>query len=55
MSVEKVGQDHTKKTFLVDGHEITASFSSEAKPEVFQRIKQILLAAADLKINMDAA
>ena len=41
--------------FEVDGYEITASFSDEAKPEVIQRVKQILLSSADLKSDMDAA
>ena len=41
--------------FEVDGYEITATFSEETRPEVFQRIKQILLSASDLKSNIDAA
>jgi len=41
--------------FFVDGYEITATFSEETKPEVFQQIKQILLSAADLKSDIDAA
>ena len=41
--------------FEVDGYEITATFSEETKPEVFQRIRQILLSASDLKSDIDAA
>ncbi len=48
-------QEHTKQTFEVDGYEITAVFSEEARPEVFQRVKQILLSSANLKSDIDAA
>ena len=41
--------------FEVDGYEITASFSDEERPEVIQRVKQILLAASNLKSDIDAA
>ena len=41
--------------FEVDGYEISASFSDEERPEVIQRVKQILLATSDLKSDIDAA
>ena len=39
----------------IDGFEVTVSFTDEARPEVFQRVKQILLSSAELKSDMDAA
>ena len=50
-----ISPEQTRQMFEVDGYEITAVFSDEANPEVFQRVKQILLSSADLKSDIDAA
>ena len=47
--------NQTQTSFEIDGYEITASFSDEERPEVIQRVKQILLATSDLKSDIDAA
>ena len=47
--------NQTQTSFEVDGYEITAIFSEEEKPEVLQKVKQILLSSADLKSDIDAA
>ena len=35
--------DHTKKYFRVNGHEVTASFTKESRPDTFRRVRNILL------------
>ncbi|MBQ7669269.1 MAG: hypothetical protein IJS45_00945 [Clostridia bacterium] len=37
--------DHTKKYMVVDGHLITLSFSQAPNPDLFSRIKSILLSS----------
>lgn len=41
--------------FMIDGHEVTASFASQENREVLQRVKQILLSAfiADKKFSAE--
>ena len=55
MMKKPVQPEPVRKTFEIDGYEINATFSEEERPEVFLRIKQILLSSADLKSDMDAA
>lgn len=35
--------NHAKKYFVINGHPITASFTTERKPETYNRIRNILL------------
>ena len=35
--------NHAKKYFVINGHPITASFTTERKPETYNRIRSILL------------
>ena len=37
--------DHTKKFMVIDGHLITLSFSKAPNPDLFSRIKSILLSS----------
>ena len=37
--------DHTKKYMVIDGHLITLSFSKAPNPDLFSRIKSILLSS----------
>ena len=37
--------DHTKKYMVIDGHLITVSFSKAPNPDLFNRIKSILLSS----------
>ena len=37
--------DHTKKYMVIDGHLITLSFSKALNPDLFSRIKSILLSS----------
>ncbi len=41
--------------FIIDGHEVTASFAPQENREVLQRVKQILLSAfiADKKFSAE--
>ena len=48
-------QDHTKKQFFINGYEVTASFTTERRPDTFQRVKNILLTAAEPDRTFDAA
>ena len=47
--------DHTKKYFQINGYEITASFTSERRPDTFQRVQNILLTSASTARTIDAA
>ena len=38
-----IDMDHTKKYMIVDGHHITISFSEVPNPDLYDRLKSILL------------
>ena len=44
--MEMTAQDHSKKYFKVDGHPVVASFQQERSPELFRRVRNILLGSA---------
>ena len=44
--MDMTAQDHSKKYFRVDGHPVVASFQQEHSPEVFRRVRSILLSSA---------
>ena len=52
---KKILPEQERQIIEIDGFEVTVSFTDEARPEVFQRVKQILLSSAELKSDMDAA
>ena len=43
--------DHNKKYMVIDGHLITISFSKAPNPDLFGRIKDILLSSGSLPQN----
>ena len=44
--MEMTAQDHSKKYFKVNGNLVVASFQQECSPEVFNRVRSILLGSA---------
>ena len=43
--------DHNKKYMVIDGHLVTLSFSKEPNPDLFGRIKSILLSSVSVPQN----
>jgi len=43
--------DHSKKYMVIDGHLITLSFSKAPNPDLFGRIKSILLSSGTIPQN----
>ena len=46
-----MGMDHSKKYMVIDGHLITLSFSEAPNPDLFGRIKSILLSSGTVPQN----
>lgn len=41
-----IGADHTKQYLLIGGCKITATFSEEYDPELYRRVRDILMACS---------
>ena len=48
---QMIEMDHSKKYMVIDGHLITLSFSKAPNPDLFGRIKSILLSSGTVPQN----